>query len=402
MRRMTIVFFDAGGGHRNAAEALKNTLEEQPQSWTVQLLNLQELLDTVDIFRGVTGMRTQDAYNLVLRKGWTRLSPQLLPLLQRLIRLKHGRIVKLLRNYWSQNPADLVLSVIPHFNRAMAESIRHELPEAAFVTLLTDFADYPPHFWMEKESQYLICGTERARRQALEMGHAKEMIFEASGMILKPKFYQPPVLDRACERERIGLLPDVPTGVVLFGGHGSPAMVEIAKRMEESPVEVQLIMLCGHSEKIQEQLRGLRLSKRMVVEGFTSNVDYYMALADFFIGKPGPGSISEALQFHLPVIVERNARTMPQERYNTEWLVEKRMGIVLPSFREIAGGVERLLEPATFAEFRANTAAYSNRALFEVPVILDVIQQRQVGAAARTSSDLAQANTFGAAWAGST
>jgi len=402
MRRMTIVFFDAGGGHRNAAEALKNTLEEQPQSWTVQLLNLQELLDTVDIFRGVTGMRTQDAYNLVLRKGWTRLSPQLLPLLQRLIRLKHGRIVKLLRNYWSQNPADLVLSVIPHFNRAMAESIRHELPEAAFVTLLTDFADYPPHFWMEKESQYLICGTERARRQALEMGHAKEMIFEASGMILKPKFYQPPVLDRACERERIGLLPDVPTGVVLFGGHGSPAMVEIAKRMEESPVEVQLIMLCGHSQKIQEQLRGLRLSKRMVVEGFTSNVDYYMALADFFIGKPGPGSISEALQFHLPVIVERNARTMPQERYNTEWLVEKRMGIVLPSFREIAGGVERLLEPATFAEFRANTAAYSNRALFEVPVILDVIQQRQVGAAARTSSDLAQANTFGAAWAGST
>jgi len=402
MRRMTIVFFDAGGGHRNAAEALKNTLEEQPQSWTVQLLNLQELLDTVDIFRGVTGMRTQDAYNLVLRKGWTRLSPQLLPLLQRLIRLKHGRIVKLLRNYWSQNPADLVLSVIPHFNRAMAESIRHELPEAAFVTLLTDFADYPPHFWMEKESQYLICGTERARRQALEMGHAKEMIFEASGMILKPKFYQPPVLDRACERERIGLLPDVPTGVVLFGGHGSPAMVEIAKRMEESPVEVQLIMLCGHSEKIQEQLRGLRLSKRMVVEGFTSNVDYYMALADFFLGKPGPGSISEALQFHLPVIVERNARTMPQERYNTEWLVEKRMGIVLPSFREIAGGVERLLEPATFAEFRANTAAYSNRALFEVPVILDVIQQRQVGAAARTSSDLAQANTFGAAWAGST
>jgi len=39
------------------------------------------------------------------------------------------------------------------------------------------------------------------------------------------------------------------------------------------------------------------------VIGFAQNVEHYMALADFFIGKPGPGSISEALQFHLPVIV---------------------------------------------------------------------------------------------------
>ena len=36
------------------------------------------------------------------------------------------------------------------------------------------------------------------------------------------------------------------------------------------------------------------------MEGFTTNVDYYMALSDFLIGKPGPGCISEALQFHLP------------------------------------------------------------------------------------------------------
>ena len=41
-----------------------------------------------------------------------------------------------------------------------------------------------------------------------------------------------------------------------------------------------------------------------------------MQLADFFIGKPGPGSISEAVQQGLPVIVVDNAWTMPQERYN--------------------------------------------------------------------------------------
>jgi len=81
------------------------------------------------------------------------------------------------------------------------------MPEVPFVTLLTDFADYPPHFWMEAESEYLICGTERARQQALEMGHAPDRIFDVSGMILKPKFYQKPVVDRVAERTRLGILP---------------------------------------------------------------------------------------------------------------------------------------------------------------------------------------------------
>jgi hypothetical protein len=392
MRKITIVYFDAGGGHRNASEALKTTLQEQTEPWDVHLLNLQELLDSVDIVRSVTGLRTQDGYNLVLRKGWTRLSPQLLKILQRLIRMRHKRILKMLEKYWLLNRADIVLSVIPHFNRAMAESLKLIMPAAAFVTLLTDFADYPPHFWMEPESEYLICGTERAKQQALEMGHPPEKIFQASGMILKPKFYQKPTVDRVVERERLGLLPDVPTGVVLFGGHGAPAMLELAKRLDESLTPVQLIMLCGHNQKLFKELKELHLTKRIFVEGFTTNVDYYMALSDFFIGKPGPGSISEALQFHLPAIIECNARTMPQERYNTEWLAEKRLGIVLPSFREIVSGVDQLLTPATFAEFRGNAEKYCNRALFEVPVILDKVFERN---ASRTLNSKTRPDSIG-------
>ena len=71
------------------------------------------------------------------------------------------------------------------------------------------------------------------------------------------------------------------------------------------------------------------------IEGFTKRVNYYMQLSDFFIGKPGPGSVSEALAMHLPVIVECNAWTLPQERYNTEWVVEKEVGVVLRNFTKI-------------------------------------------------------------------
>ena len=78
-RKITVVFFDAGGGHRSAAEALKAVLESQSRPWQVELLNLQELLDRLDVLKKLTGLRIQDGYNLILRTGWTRLTPQLLP-----------------------------------------------------------------------------------------------------------------------------------------------------------------------------------------------------------------------------------------------------------------------------------------------------------------------------------
>lgn len=374
MRKLTIVFHHAGGGHRSTAEALKGVLASQDNPWEVTLLNFQELLAPLDVLRRFTGLRIEDAYNLILRKGWTRFSPQLLVVLQTAIRLYHAQVVKLLRAHWAQSQPDLVLSVIPHFNREMAESLKeHQTP---FVTLLTDLADYPPRFWIEPESQYLIAGTERAKQQALAMGHSADRIFETSGMVLKPRFYQKVAIDRIAERKRLGLDPDCSTGIVLFGGHGSRVMLDIARRLNESKLEVQLIMICGHNQKLATGLRSLKTRKPMFVEGFTSNVEAYMALADFFIGKPGPGSISEALQLHLPVIVECNSKTLPQERYNAEWVTEKGYGIVLKSFRDIVPGVQRLLDQANSSEISCNVCNYSNRALFEVPAILETCWKR--------------------------
>ena len=376
MRKLTIVFHHAGGGHRSAADALKATLSGQEHPWDVTLLDFQELLDPLDLLRRATGLRIQDTYNLILRKGWTRFTPQLLVVLQGTIRAYHSPIVKALRAYWAQHPADLVVSVIPHFNRAIADSLcpvstRTPGARTPFVTLITDLADYPPNFWIEPESEYIIVGTERARQQAVTIGHPADHIFQTSGMILKPRFYEKTTVDRVTERKRLGLEPDCPTGIVLFGGYGSRVMVDITRKLNEARRGVQLILICGHNQKLAEELRKLPTRKPIAVVGFAQNVEYYMALADFFIGKPGPGSISEALQFHLPVIVECNSKTLPQERYNAEWVTEKGYGIVVPTFKRIAPAVQRLLGRATFNEFRRKASEYSNRALLEVPAILE-------------------------------
>lgn len=362
------VFFDAGGGHRSAANALKAVIEQQGRPWEIRLVNLQEMLDSLDIFRKYTGIRMQDVYNVTLQKGWTLGSAQATVLMHGLIRLYHGGQVRLLKEFWKQGERDLVVSLIPNFNRALRES----LPDTPLVTILTDLADFPPHFWIERQNQYLICGTEKAVEQARALGHPDEHIFRTSGMILRPTFYQPVTADRASERRRLGLNPELPTGLVLFGGQGSSVMPEIAKRVT---ADAQFIFICGRNKKLAGVLRGMPTKYPKYVEEFTSEIPYYMHLSDFFVGKPGPGSISEAIAMHLPVVVERNAWTLPQERYNTEWIREKQVGVVLKSFRAIDAGLRELLDPANFAKFRANAAAITNRAVFEIPDILESLLQ---------------------------
>jgi hypothetical protein len=367
--KIDFIYFDAGGGHRSAALALQSVIQAQARPWEVRLVNLQDVLQSQDVFRKVTGIPLQDIYNLMLAKGWTLGSAQALKFMHGVIRLYHQPTVRLLEAYWRDRHSgdtkpDLVVSLVPNFDRALYDGLRAALPQTPFVTILTDFADYPPHFWIEQQEQYFICGTEKAAQQARSIGHPDARIFRTSGMILRPNFYEPVTVDRAAERARLGLDPERPTGLVLFGGQGSKVMLDIARRLDNT----QLILICGKNETLAARLRSMRTAAAHFVEGFTSEIPYYMHLSDFFIGKPGPGSISEAVAMRLPVIVERNAWTLPQERYNAEWVLERGVGMVLKNFRGIREAVEQLT--GTLDKYRANVERIENRAIFEIPDLL--------------------------------
>jgi 1,2-diacylglycerol 3-beta-galactosyltransferase len=372
-RRIHLVFFDAGGGHRNAATALQVQIERQGLPLDVSLVNLQEVLDPLDILRKVTGIRIQDLYNKMLRHGWTLGSPQLMRFLQVVVRTYHRPSVRVLKQFWKEHSPDMVVSLVPHFNRALRESYEKAFPGRPFVTVLTDLADYPKHFWIERESQYIVCGTEHAVEQARALGHIDGTVFQTSGMILHPRFYDSSPLDRAAERKKLGLDPELPTGIVLFGGFGASKMLDILRQINQSSLQVQLILICGRNEKLAAALRREPTRIPIHVEGFTLQIPFFMALSDFFIGKPGPGSISEALSKHLPVIIDCNAWTLPQERYNAQWVREKEVGIVVHSHRQDADAVAELLKPGELAQFRARTEAMENRAIFEIPDIFEKI-----------------------------
>lgn len=364
-----LIYFNAGGGHRAAAAALEAVIHQSHKGWQVRRTNVMEVLDPTDRFRRLTGMAPEDYYNKRLATGFTAGLAQELKLFQGAIRLAHGTLVRSLEQHWLRSEPDVVVSLIPNLNRPLAASLAAALPGVPYLTVMTDLADHPPDFWVvPDQSQEVVCGTAHAFDQAIAQGCAPQRVHRVSGMILRPDFYAPPHADRPSALRALGLDPARPTGLVLFGGHGSGAMLTIAEQLPD----VQLVLICGHNAALARKLRALPARSPRAVIGFTADVQHYMRLADFFIGKPGPGSISEAVHCGLPVVTVLNGWTMPQERFNPGWIADHGLGLVGSSYRKLGEPVRRLL--AHLPDYAGRVRSMPpNRAVFE---IVDLIAQR--------------------------
>ena len=371
-RWLEFFYFEAGGGHRSAAMALRDVITERYPHWYVDLVNLQELLKPVDPVSRLTKRKvlSQNVYNGYLKTGLTYGSGIFLRALQKGIQSHAVPIQNQLEQHWRRSCPDLVVSLIPNFNGLMFRALRRVYPETPYVTVMTDLADCPPHFWHEKQDQYMICGDEEAVRQAQAAGYRPERILRTSGMILRPCFYREDERDREAERKKHGLDPKKVTALVMFGGYGSKVSATIVDRLNDSGLVIQSIVLCGHNELLRLQLQD---KKSCVAVGFTEDIPYYMRLADFFIGKPGPGCISEAMHMGLPVIIERNRRTLLQERFNATWVKKREVGIVVRNFSQIGEAVRSLLRDQRLEEFRYNVRRLNNRAVYEIPKMFEQI-----------------------------
>jgi UDP-N-acetylglucosamine:LPS N-acetylglucosamine transferase len=368
-RKIHLIYFNAGGGHRSAALALQEVIAEKHPEWNVSLINLFEVIDSERYFQKLTGFAPEDLYNLRLKKGWTRGLATELKIFQAMIRLTHTKLKLKIQKFWKTDPPDLVVSLIPNFNKVMFEALKDQCPNVPYVTVLTDLADYPPNFWIEADQeQYLICGSDQAVSQAREAGYRDGQITQTSGMILRPAFYRSPKIDRQHRRQELGLDPDQATGLVMFGGHGSSQMLKIAKDLSSR----QMIFVCGHNEMLLRKIKALKPSEKHLVFGFTSEINSLMQLSDYFIGKPGPGSLSESIQMGLPVITFKNAATMPQERFNTTWVSTHDYGLVVTKMRDLPDAVDQLI--ANLPSFKAKVSSVNNLAVYEVVEALDGIR----------------------------
>src|SRR5712691_7350323 len=103
-----IIYFDAGGGHRTSAAALKTVAEQQARPWRIRLTNLRDVLEPADFIRRLTGVRAEDFYNAMLKFDLTAGVGPLLPIMHMLVRGTHAQNVASLERHWMEPRPDLV------------------------------------------------------------------------------------------------------------------------------------------------------------------------------------------------------------------------------------------------------------------------------------------------------
>jgi processive 1,2-diacylglycerol beta-glucosyltransferase len=367
---------DAGGGHRAAARALAAAADETHAPFRLRVVSFQETLLPLDVLKRATGVSLEDAYNLILRRHASALMVPLLRLMHAGIRVRRGALVGTLAGWLRAQPRpSAVVSVFPNFNGVLRDAIREALPGTPLVVVLTDLADFPPRFWIEPGIDRVVVGTDEAGEQARVLGIPAARVSRVSGMVLHPRFYGVGGPEaRAPARAALALGDDDFAVTLLFGGKGSPEMAPLAERLLEVDHALRVIAICGENPALFARLASAeaRSGGRLVRLGFTDRVAEILAASDLLVTKPGPGSLSEAFQQGLPVVVTRNIHTIPQERFNTDFVRDRGLGLVVRHWREIPAAVERLhRDDAERAAMRERIAALPpNRAVFEV---IDVI-----------------------------
>ena len=131
-RWLELFYFEAGGGHRSAAMALRDVITERYPHWYVDLVNLQELLKPVDPVSRLTKRKvlSQNVYNGYLKTGLTYGSGIFLRALQKGIQSHAVPIQNQLEQHWRRSCPDLGVSLIPNLNGLMFRALRRENPAA--------------------------------------------------------------------------------------------------------------------------------------------------------------------------------------------------------------------------------------------------------------------------------
>lgn len=378
--RHVVVFYTvAGGGHVAAATALKEILEATG-AYRVTLVNpYTDLVPHLDLWQRLTGRTSEDIYNeSIIRAGRTGL--YCLTYYAGVLvnfRLVHRAAQRRIAAYLEEQAPDLVVSVLPMSNRIIFDALndyRSRSPDRAHArtaVLITDWTEYGRHIWFPRGGDYFaICGTEDAYRRASSYKALAGRVFRTEGLLLKPSFRGGPPADKAAAKAAIGLAPDKPVICMLYGAHGGWRMQEMAQALKDVAPDVQVLFLCGHNSDLAAALAQRDWPFPTQVIGFTREVPKYLGASDIFVGKPGPGSVSEALSFGLHLMLDRTM-ALPQETPVLKWVKRTGAGASFRGPKDFQRTVQRIISAI---ERRVDQPPmHRNTASAAIPGIIDTI-----------------------------
>jgi 1,2-diacylglycerol 3-beta-galactosyltransferase len=145
-----------------------------------------------------------------------------------------------------------------------------------------------------------------------------------------------PVADRYCKplgdkselRKQLGWPVDKPMVLLVGGGEGMGPLGRNARAIDGSGLELGLAVVCGRNRKLEQSLRALPWENPAFIYGFTREMPEFMRAADVIVTKAGPGTIAEALNASLPIILY--SKIPGQEDGNVKFVESEGAGVWAP------------------------------------------------------------------------
>lgn len=333
---IVFLFSDTGGGHRSAAEAIIEAIQlEYGAAITTKM---------VDIFKDYAPLpfnRMPDLYPEMVRV------PELWGLG---FRMSNGRrrfgllqasiwpyVRRSLRTLVRQHPADLIVSVHPLANAVVLRALGEQRPP--FITVVTDLVTAHAS-WYHPRTDLCIVPTEEAGRRALHYGLKPEQV-RVIGLPVADRFCRPGD-DRTTIRQRLGWPLDKPMVVLVGGGEGMGPLAQTAKAIADSQLDLGLAVICGRNQKLKAELEAKSWQMPAFIYGFVREMPDFMRAADVLVTKAGPGTVSEALNSGLPMILY--SRLPGQEDGNVAYVTDIGAGVWAPQPAQIANVLKNWIE----------------------------------------------------------
>ncbi len=317
-----ILFSDTGGGHRSAAEAIIEALElEFPGCFTTEM---------VDFFKDYA----PPPFNVAPRSyPYMAEFPNMWGLGYRLSN-NPRRVRAMATLIWpyvrrdaykliEDHPCDLYLSVHPIVNAPLLNALRRG--RKPFITVVTDLVSTHA-FWFNNKVDLVIVPTEPARQNGLTLGLRDDQI-KLLGLPVSDRFCQP-IGNKTKLRKMLGWPDGKPVVLIVAGGDGMGPMQPTAEAINDSGLDVTLILVAGRNQRLKTRLDAVSWNCPIRIYGFITQMPDFMRAADFLVTKAGPGTISEAFIAGLPMILYSH---MPgQEDGNIDYVVSEGAGVWAP------------------------------------------------------------------------
>jgi 1,2-diacylglycerol 3-beta-galactosyltransferase len=315
-------FSDTGGGHRSAAEAIIEAMElDFGDGFS------SEMVDFYRAFGPGLIRAMPDLYPEMVkaRRLWqasfyaTDGRPQARVVTASLWPLIRTTAKKLIR----QHPADLIVTVHPLATTFALMALGQERPP--FYAVVTDLVTTHA-LWFDTRADRILVPTEMARRRAIAYHMPPEKI-EVVGLPVAER-YCTPVGEKNELRRRLGWPEHKPIALVVGGGEGMGPLRKTARAIDESGLDLGLVIVCGRNEKLRAQLDADVWDNPTFIHGFTQDLPDFMRAADVIVTKAGPGTIAEALNANLPIILY--SKIAGQEDGNVDFVVSEGAGVWAP------------------------------------------------------------------------